>query len=413
MNYLDVVYALAAGAASPIVAYKYATGGKRWRTATRERFGIVPKRDDRPVVFHAASVGEVNLAQPLIGKFRSAVPDRAVHITTNTDTGRRRAQTLFPQIPVTFLPLDFSANIRRFMAAIEPSGLVLVELELWPNLIAAAKKLGIPVAVTNGRISDRAFPRYRALKPFLRHVFSAVDLFLMQNDTYARRVLELGAVETGVYVTGQIKYDQTPDAAPNEKIRKLLPTDAPTLVLAAIHPGEEAPLLDAWQKSNAASPVNLVLVPRHIEKTPYFQNELQKRAIDHVVYSQIGQSPTSARVVLVDVIGVLTGCYRLANVVFVGGSLIPHGGQNMLEPMSAGVATIWGPHVFNFRDEADDAVKAGAGLMCDTPDQAQQTIGRLVKFKSERNGLAECAAQFIRTKKGATDKTVDFLRQLF
>ncbi len=322
------------------------------------------------VWFHAVSVGEVVALSPLVKRFREIRPDAGIVVSTGTETGYDRACAMIPEAHgFLFLPLDFPFMVNRVVERVAPDLFVLMETELWPNLIHSLKTRGASVVLANGRISDRSFPRYRILRDFFASTLGQIDLFLMASDTDAERIVRMNAARARVRVTGNTKFDaalgERPDRAEGE-MRDLLGLDRDTMTLVAgsTHPGEHEIVLDAYSTLLERFPdLVLVVAPRHVEKTPSILSAMKERGMappflrssaDH------GEARNGRRVVIVDRTGELFKVFSLATVVFMGGSLVPKGGQNILEPASWGKMVFFGPSMGDFREARDILAHVGA-----------------------------------------------------
>ena len=322
----------------------------------------------RPVIWlHAVSVGEVLAARPLLEGLAAARPADALVVSTVTPSGFQLASTQrLAASTVIYFPLDLRACVARSLETIRPRALLLMESELWPVMIRLAKVRGTAVAVVNGRISPRAFRRYRWVKRWFQGILNDVDLFLMQSQLDADRLLQLGAPPAKIRVVGSLKWDAslgarpTPEALQTAAQRLGLNGRQSVLVAGSTHRGEERPILQAFQALRNRHPhLRLIIAPRHLERLSEVEQLAQDAGSTAV---RLSTMPVSGAwdVGIVDTFGQLPTYYGLAAAVFVGGSLIPHGGQNPLEPASLGKPVIFGPSMHNFAEIAQQLLERRA-----------------------------------------------------
>ena len=314
------------------------------------RFGIVPARlsDAKPgaVWVHAVSVGEVLAVSQLITDLQRQHPDRQIFVSTTTATGQALARQRFGENRVFFMPLDFGFAVRRYLDALKPQLIVIAETEFWPNLLHLARKRRTSVAIVNARISDRSFPRYKRFQWFFGRVLSEVDLFLAQTADDAQRLREIGAPTERVRVSGNLKFDVRPNAQPAliTGLRAAIGKGSPIIVCGSTAEGEEEPLLTALKAAQQQFPAAvMILAPRHPERfervASLISSEgfaLQRRSL----WSP--PQPIRSGIFLLDSVGELAAVYELADIAFVGGSLVPTGGHNILEPAQYGLPFWWG-----------------------------------------------------------------------
>ena len=388
---LNVIYASLLAAFSPLLLLRSLRAGK-YREGWREKLlGRAPHRiGDRPCVwFHAVSVGEVLLLQPVLKELARRRPGWEAVISTTTITGLAVARRTYPDLVTFYAPLDFSWAARRAVARVRPTVLALVELELWPNLVWAAKLAGARVAIVNGRLSRRSHRGYRRLRGPLGPTLRRLDSVAAQNEEYAERFVDLGVPRSKVRVTGSVKFDGLETDRSNPRtvaIRKALglaPSDL-VFVAGSTMEGEEAAALVAYRKARGRHPnLRLVLVPRHAERFAKVARWLEGEG-ERVVRRSEGQAPAAARgepspVILVDTLGELSSVWGLADVAFVGGSLLPgRGGQNMMEPAAFGAALLLGRHTANFREVVEHLRDRGAArFVADAGELAEALLADL------------------------------------
>jgi len=391
----------------------------RYREGLRARLGAVPARllafvAGRPVVWvHCVSVGETLAAVRLIAELEAALPEYAVVISTTTPTGQRVARERFGVDRVFFFPLDFTFAVRAYLRVLRPKLLVLMESELWPRVLVECERAQVPVAVVNARVSDRSLPRYMRLRMLWKPLLGKVSLLLAQSDEDVRRWRLIGAPESVVRSTGNLKFDiRAAEETPLMRlVRQHLPDGAKVLVCGSTHDGEEPLLLDCWKTLPVAERV-MVLAPRHPERAGAVEQLIVERGLQAIRLMVWRMEPSpilDGAVLLVDTVGELSSLYALASVAFVGGSLIPHGGQNPLEPARLGVPVVMGGSYQNFRGMVDAMQRDNAirmvtrESMCDVLDELM-TCGD--------DDLGERGRVFAASMLGATERTVSALLSL-
>ncbi len=406
---------------SPLLLWRWATDRKK-RASWRERMGFVPRLPgDRPVVWiHGVSVGEVKAASNFVARLRELRPDLQILVSATTPNGHLVARQEYKDLPVVFYPLDFANFPARALDRLRPRCVLLMELEIWPNFLQAARKRDIPVAVINGRISERTFKGYRLARGLLPQL-DLITEYCVQDKAYQRRLLELGVDAQRVFVTGNMKYDSVVMGNHDEARARLRPWLAPrherVLVAGSTHHDEEQVVLAAVAavQEQAAVPVRIVLVPRHPERAATIADQVRAAGKQPRRWSEVADAlpPLGPDdVVVVDTIGQLQRFYAACDVAFVGGSLIPHGGQNMLEPAAQGKATIFGPHTTNFRRDVELLLAADAVVQ--VPDRAAfaAALGRLLRDASVRETLGARGKAVITDNRGATARTFELVTDL-
>jgi 3-deoxy-D-manno-octulosonic-acid transferase len=387
-----------------------------------ERMGRVPERlrllrdEERAIWVHAVSVGEVLAVAGLVEELRRHIPQQRVFISTTTDTGQALARKKFGDENVFYFPLDFAFAVRPFLKALHPQLVVIAETEFWPNFIQLAYNSGARVAVVNARISDRSLPRYRRFRGLLRRLLADVDLFLAQTPEDASRLKEIGADPERVHVTGNLKFDIPLPAPPAivEKLRSAI-ADAgggPVLVCGSTVEGEEPLLLKAFENLLVQhSQAVMILAPRHPERFAVVAELLQQMSIRFRRRTEWNGEALDGGVLLLDTIGELAALYAVADVAFVGGSLVPRGGHNIIEPAQYGVATVVGNHTENFRDIVNLFHSRGAVRIVG-PAELPLVLMELLADDEERLALGRRAAETMRSQLGATERTVQTLLRL-
>jgi 3-deoxy-D-manno-octulosonic-acid transferase len=416
----SVVLASAMLVSLPYWLYQILRHGK-YRTGFAERMGRVPARlrlrSFSPTIWvHAVSVGEVLAVGGLVEAMRRALPRHRILISTTTDTGQQLAHKRFGEENVFYFPMDFAFAIRPYLESLQPELVVLAETEFWPNFLRLAHASGARVAVVNARISDRSLPNYRRFRWALRRMLAHVDLLLAQTAEDGQRLQAIGAKSTRVFVTGNLKFDVTPASVPPivESLRRSLSSDGagPVLVCGSSLAGEEALLLKTFETVLSAHPrVVMILAPRHPERFEEVAALLEQSGMPFFRRTQWNGEDLAGHILLVDSIGELASLYTLADVAFVGGSLVARGGHNIIEPALHGVPIIIGKHTENFRDiialfRSRDAVRIVG------PSDLTRSVMQLLGNDSERRALGQRALATVRSQTGATARTLAALQSL-
>jgi 3-deoxy-D-manno-octulosonic-acid transferase len=405
----------------PYWIFQMARHGK-YRMGFAERLGHLPSRlrlpqEKEPAIWvHAVSVGEVLGVEGLIEELRRRSPGHRIFVSATTDTGQALARKRFGEENVFYFPMDFGFAIRPYLRALRPELVVIAETEFWPNFIQLADRSGARLAVVNARISDRSWPRYRRFRGLLRRLLAHVDLFLAQTAEDAARLRDIGASAERVRVAGNLKFDIPVPAPPAivERVRQSVAANGagPVLVCGSTVEGEETLLLKAFENVLVQHPRALmILAPRHPERFPAVAALLKKMSIRFWRRSEWNREGLGGGVLLLDTIGELAALYALADIAFVGGSLVPRGGHNIIEPAQHGVATIVGNHTENFRDivslfQSRDAVRIVG------PAELPLVLMELLANDAERRALGRRAAETMRMQVGATARTADALMEL-
>src|SRR5215468_2062356 len=387
-----------------------------------ERFGIVPghlsSTAPQPTIWvHAVSVGEVLAVSGLVEQMRARWPGHRVVISTTTDTGQKLARARFGGESVFYFPIDLGFAIGGYLRSLRPCLVVIAETEFWPNFLRLSKRSGASVAIVNARISDRSIRGYKRLRWWLKKVIRNVDLFLAQTYQDRSRLIELGAPESRIEVTGNLKFELEPGTPPalvaNLRESFTATNAGPILVCGStVDDEEERMLLQALQSILASHPRALmILAPRHPERFDVVASILENFGIKFSRRSLWSGEPLNGGVLLLDSIGELSAIYALADIAFVGGSLVPKGGHNIIEPARHGVAIVVGNHTDNFRDiiwlfQTQDAVRIVG------PAELPLVLMDLISNEAERKALGRRAAETLRSQAGATEKTLAALERL-
>ncbi|MBM4060337.1 MAG: 3-deoxy-D-manno-octulosonic acid transferase [Planctomycetes bacterium] len=406
---------------SPVLLWRLAFDA-RYRKGLRERMGYVPgPAGGRPVVWiHGVSVGEVKAASHFVARLRQQRPDLQLVVSATTPNGHVVARQEYKDLPVVFYPLDFGRFPARALDRLRPRCVLLMELEIWPNFLQAARKRDVPVAVINGRISERTFRGYRLARGLLPQL-DLISTYCVQDRAYQKRLLDLGVDPARVHVTGNMKYDSVVMGSHADAAARLRPWLAPrgelVVVAGSTHADEELWLLQALgaASSGLAQPLRTVLVPRHPERAAAIAEQVAGLGLEVLRWSSVAEAlpPLPERtVVLVDTIGQLQRFYAACDVAFVGGSLIPHGGQNMLEPAAQGRATLFGPHTANFRRDVELLLAADAAVQVPDRDGLAAALAQLLRDPARRARLGADATRVIAENQGATLRTLELVAGL-
>jgi 3-deoxy-D-manno-octulosonic-acid transferase len=424
---LALLAVLVAGA--PWWLFRMATTQK-YREGLLERLGFVPLRlrkpqveegRERPVIWvHAVSVGEVLAVSRLVKTMDAAMPDYFIVVSTTTRTGQALARERFGANRVFYCPLDLPWAVRAYLNALKPRLLVLVETEFWPNLLSGCYRRKIPVAVVNARISDRSWPRYRRLRGLWRPFLEPLNRVLAQSQTDADRLKAIGCCPQAVTVAGNLKFDVRAAEEADATIRlKALAHGLRLVVAGSTLEGEEAALLDAWPQLLEADPqLAMVLAPRHPERFGAVAALLENSGRDWVRRSDWRSRPAGSlqplkpdQIFLLDTIGELASVYSLAAVAFVGGSLVPAGGHNPLEPAQFGVPIVMGPHYANFRAITEDLL-AHQALSISTKEKLAATLIGLLEDSQAAMAMGNRAKQVFDQQAGATGRCIEALKEI-
>ncbi len=413
-------------ALSPYFLYQ-ALRHNKYVGSLRQRFGYLPVSfnldGDESIWVHAVSVGEVLAARPLISELRKRYPALKLFLSTTTRSGQQLARRSVSDVDgVFYMPFDWTFSVRRTLRQVKPRLFVMVETEIWPNLLRECRRRGIKTALVNGRISYRSFPRYRLIRPFFRRVLADVDTFCVQGEESARRLVELGADPATVTVTGSLKFESlhttpTPGRGPERVLRffRISPNRL-VLVAGSTMKGEEEFVVRAFNRFRATpggSNALLVLAARHPERFTEAERICRHEGLSTIRRSElpIDAEPRADAVVL-DTIGELAQLYQIATAVFVGGSLVPSGGHNILEPAVYGKPIVFGPHMENFAEIAEAFVTNGAAVQLRGERELDDVVLSLMNDPVRRARLGAAARALVDANRGARDKTLSCLSQL-
>ncbi len=424
----DLLMLLALVAASPYYLYKMIRESK-YRAGLRQRFGFYSESLRRDlskgdwIWIHAVSLGEVNAVIPLVRELRRLAPGYRIALSTVTDTGQHQAGKSGLADAVFYLPLDIGFLVGRLLGVFKPSVLVIAETEIWPRLIDKATKTGIPVALVNGRISDRSFPRYRRARALMRRVFARMTLIGVQSDRDAERVRHLGAPQERISVLGNLKFDAVDtgrvDGNAIDEIRRcfgLLGSEK-VIVGGSTWPGEEEVLARGYLRWLDADPsVRLLIAPRHVKRVGEIEEMLRSNGLSWRKRREPGVFGSDAQgrppVLILDTHGELSRVYNLAWAVFVGKSLSEHGGQNPLEPAGQGRPVFFGPNMENFAEISRLLLDEKAARMVRAPDELIRTIEKLLADPEELERMGERAREVVYSNRGVAARTAEEIIRL-
>jgi 3-deoxy-D-manno-octulosonic-acid transferase len=425
MSFLySLLLTLAALMAAPFYLVRYAVRGLP-RGYWRERLGILADSLQQPagadsIWIHAVSVGETIAVAGLVAELRRRCPSRPLYISHVTPTGRVAGESRIPEVTGRFyLPLDWKWAVRRVFERLHPSLLIVAETELWPNLMRVARDAGTRVVLVNARLSERSLRGYRRFGFFFRNVLGSLDHVFAQSERDARRFEQLGVARSHVSVAGNLKFDARPPE-PGELSRRLRTALAgagrgPVLVAGSTVAGEESLVLHAWERIRAQFPqAFLVLAPRHPQRFEESARLLNERGGAFVRRSALRPGAresqlASAEIVLLDSIGELAGVYELADVAFVGGSLVPKGGHNLLEPAYWSKPVLFGPHMQSFLDIAEQFVREQAGFQVGDADELGARVAELFADPQQCALVGSRAKRLLERECGATARIVSSL----
>lgn len=407
--------------AAPYWLLRMATHGK-YRAGLAERLGRVPARvteslrGRRTIWVHAVSVGEVIAISSVVQMLQHAHPELVVVVSTTTRTGQRLARQRFGENRVFYFPLDFAWIIRRYLRALQPKILALAETELWPRMLWETHRAGVEIVVMNGRISDRSYPRYRALRGLWQPLWSKLTHVLAQSEQDAERFRAMGVPAGAIEVAGNLKYDvhAAPDAEISRQLRAAMPADAAVLVAGSTLEGEEKLLCEVFARERERTPgLILILAPRHPERFPHVAALLQQSGLRWVRRSQWMENPqplAPGSVFLLDSIGELASVYSLARIAFVGGSLVRAGGHNPLEPAQFGVPILMGPHAENFRGILA-ALIAEEAIAVAAPEKFEDILQYLLSSPLTAE-MGQRARRVFEQQAGASQRTLVVLEKI-
>ncbi len=424
------LYDIALLLATPlIIAYDLIRAWRRGkhREGIAERLGIYEAEmasvlaERKTIWVHAVSVGETIAVKPLLKAIREEFPGIGIVLSNVTETGRSIAEKTAGIDRCLYFPLDYRFTVKRALTQVHPALVIVVETEIWPNFLRVAREMGIPALLVNGRISDRSFGRYFTFRRFFRPVLKNVTAFCMQTAEDARRIIAIGAEPGRVHVTGNLKYDIPVTVPTTEKKKEMrgswgIPAGVMVITAGSTHDGEEEKVLAAYQRLLARGrECFLVLVPRHPERAGQVAGIIGNFGMKFSLRSELDRREEEFRpgeVLLVDTVGELMRFYAIADLAFVGGSLVPTGGHNILEPASLGTPVLFGPHMHNFRESAALLLAGGGGFQVKDGDDLATLLQSLLDDPEKRNSTGENGTRLLLENGGSTQRQMGLIKRL-
>src|SRR4051812_3741044 len=413
---------------SPYLAWQ-AVRYRKYIGSLGQRLGYLPITfnldGEESIWIHAVSVGEVLTARAILPQLRERYPRLRIYLSTTTMTGQKIARNSLQFVDgVFYFPFDLGFIVNRTLRLVKPRMFVMMETEIWPNLLRACTRTGVRTVLVNGRISSRSYPRYRLARPFFRRVLADVDRFCMQSDESARRIIDMGADPARVVVTGSLKFDSlevpgpstAADRGPNRVLRYFrISPDRPVLIAASTLKGEEEPVFEAFQRIRARLPQTLLIIaPRKPERFDEVEQlarrggwNVARRSTELTVDAELRHD-----VVVLDSIGELAQVFQVATAVFVGGSLVDQGGHNILEPAVFGKAIVFGPYMQNFAEIARAFVEHDAAIQIRSGRELEAALLGLLTDPVRRAGLGAAARALVGANRGPRGKTMTAIARL-
>ena len=380
-----------------------------------ERMGFYKHRRERHDLWiHAVSVGETLAARPIVDEILALRPETSIVFTTTTLTGQAQARRLFPDATVTYFPFDFAFAVRRFLAHHQPRAFATMETEIWPNVTRIARERGLRLILANGRISDRSLPRYRAFRAVVGSVLRKYDRILAREETDRERFVAIGAPESVVEVSGNVKFDFEPDDSPLEIAARLeeLIGGRKVVVFGSTMEGEDEALLPEIERLLAEHRAFVIIAPRKPERFELVAGLLQTSPLRFVRRSELDEFDGAADVLLLDTFGELAKVYRSATAAFVGGTLVPTGGHNPIEPAAAGVPVCFGRSMSNFREIAQVFLREGVAVQVDDAAAVVDFAASMIEDAALQSQLGERARQTVLQNRGASRRTAQRIIEL-
>jgi 3-deoxy-D-manno-octulosonic-acid transferase len=405
---------------------------RKYITGLGQRLGNLPAIafDNRSLIWiHCVSVGETEAARPLVSALLDRFPSYRLVVSTTTVTGQKVAQDAFGRqaAAVFYFPIDWAWTVRRVLRALQPAAVLIMETELWPNLLRECRARAIPVALVNGRISITSFGRYKLIRPFISRVLANISIALMQSEPDASRIRELGIPADRVLMPGNLKFDSAEGATDDRATAKIrerfgLGGHERLIVAASTHAPEEIVVIDAFKQIKTSRPdcrLRLLIAPRHPERFDEVASLLQESGLKWARRSDAGRGEDrSCDVVLLDTIGELRAVYPLADVAFVGGSIAQHGGHNTLEPAARGVGVVTGAHTHNFAAITKALLDEKALVqlpnvpLSEAPAELASVLNELLADDAHRRDMGQRALAVCNRNRGATERTVQMIATL-
>lgn len=418
---LRITYALITYLLIPVVLIHLwwrSLSNPAYRQRIGERFGYFGRRlANHSIWIHAVSVGEVQAAAALVGALQSRYPDSPLVLTTMTPTGSQQAQDLFGDTVVhSYVPYDLASAVRRFFDWAQPELVIIMETELWPNLFRECGRREIPLVLASARVSARSVSRYRRVVSLFRETLSHGIVIAAQTETDAKRFFSLGANQSRIRVTGNIKFDFSLNqeiSLRGREFRRANAAGRPVWIAASTHTDEEQVVLAAHQKILATNPdALLILVPRHPERFQLVGSLITREGMSYVTRSSGDRCAPDTKVFLGDSMGELTMLYAAADVAFVGGSLIPVGGHNLLEPAALGIPVLTGPHTFNAADIAELLVENGSTQVVHDAGELADRVTSLLADERQRMSRGNGGREVIENNRGTLQRLLDLIDPL-
>lgn len=389
----------------------------------RENLGALPRFADRPadkklIWLHAASVGEVVASLPIQDELRKQLPDSVILVTTITQTGNAIARKSAKSADaIAYLPADYPIFVNLALNRVKPDIIVIVEAEMWPNFLAAAKRRGIPTVMVNGRVSDRSLARSRRWRWLKSWAVSCIGRFCMQTEADAERIRAIGANPESVSILGSTKFDQEGGHLAEDAVRTLrkdfnLPKGVPVFVAGSTNPGEEEPVLEAFQEMRkSAKDLRLIIAPRQIERAEEIQGLVEARGLRCVRRSKKNFSD-DFDVLILDTLGELASTYAVGEITFVGGTLIPKGGHSLFQPVLQGKPVLFGPHTFKTRDMAQMVIASEVGFEVKDASELAARGKALLSNPRLRGKIEDACAQLVSENQGASARCAGLIADL-
>ena len=410
--------------ASPYFLYQ-AIRHNKYTSSLGQRLGYLPISfnvdGDESIWIHAVSVGEALTARALAADLKARYPRLRLFLSTTTIAGQQVARRSLQHVDAVFyFPFDFAFIVRRTLDLVRPRVFIMMETEIWPNLLRLCRARGVTTMMINGRISSRSYPRYRLIRPFFRRVLADIDRFCMQSEESARRLIDLGADPSRVVVTGSLKFDslEVPAPASHGKPRLLrffrMSPARPVIVAGSTFRGEEAAVLRAFSRIKATMPAAVAIIaPRQPQRFAEAERIARDAGFATVRRSELPiDAEPRADVIVLDSIGELAQLYQLATAVFVGGSLVDHGGHNILEPAVFGKPIVFGPHMQNFKEIAEAFIANGAAVSVRTDRELEDALVSLLSDPVRRARMGAAARALVEANRGAKEKTLAAIAEL-
>ncbi len=414
---INIAYFVILLLGSPWLLYKLISSSEV-RTSLWARLGFVsPRKSEKPLLLlHGVSVGEIRASRTLFSALKKAFPDWELGVTSSTPLGYATACALYPEGAVYYFPLDLGFSVNRFFRRVRPSVMILMEMEIWPNFLSRAEQNRVPVFLANGRISERSFQRFRTFQKLLFRPFSKISHYCVQTDEFGRKFEALGVSRDRITVTGSLKFDTALPSISEEEagtVRDSLGIDSSQTIFVAgsTHAGEEEIILQAFEALYRTHvDLRLILVPRYPDRADEVSELVQKAGMVPQRKSLLPKGGSLGdSVLIVDAMGELEKTYAIASLVFVGGSLVPRGGQNMIEPAALGKPVFFGPLIENFAEIGGRLVEAGGAEFVRDSDDMKNKIDSLLANPESIGDMGRKGKAFVESLRGATDKTVGIL----